>query len=132
MCYPSLAPVYKINPRTKHLNISQIIHTTSRGHYLIQELHTGPLPDLLHYCSQFLIGLLQVPCTHKQETSSKKYFHSCKQHHCSTCQLSKLQHKCVCIIGEDIVSHLIMNLILLVALLYAVSHLDTDTFNSWL
>lgn len=53
--------------------VSQIIHTTSRGHYLIQELHASSLPDLLHYCSQFLIGLLQVPCT---DTNSRAQ--SCK------------------------------------------------------
>lgn len=44
--------------------LSQSVHTTSRGHYLIQQLHAGSLPDLLHYCPQFLIGLLQVPCMH--------------------------------------------------------------------
>lgn len=40
--------------------VLQSIHTTSRGHYLIQELHAGSLPDLLDHNSKLLIGLLQV------------------------------------------------------------------------
>lgn len=31
--------------------------TTRWGHHLVQQLHAGPLPDLLDYGPQFLIGL---------------------------------------------------------------------------
>lgn len=36
--------------------------TTCGGHHLVQQLHTGALPDFLNYCSQLFVGLLQVTC----------------------------------------------------------------------
>lgn len=36
--------------------------TTCRRHHLVQQLHTGALPDFLNYCSQLFVGLLQVTC----------------------------------------------------------------------
>lgn len=36
--------------------------TTCRRNHLVQQLHTGALPDFLNYCSQLFVGLLQVTC----------------------------------------------------------------------
>lgn len=36
--------------------------TACRRHHLVQQLHAGPLPDLLDDGPQLLIGLFEVPC----------------------------------------------------------------------
>lgn len=52
--------------------VQHYIHTTSRGHYLVQKLHAGSFPDLLHYCPQLFVGLLQVTCADAQYTMHTK------------------------------------------------------------
>ena len=79
----------------------QSTHTTSRGHYLIQELHAGSLPDLLHYRPQFLIGLLQVACAQEQYTKFLRSIFTVALLHYYVCILCV--SSCVCLLPSVLI-----------------------------
>lgn len=76
--------------------------TTSRGHYLIQELHAGSLPDLLHYRPQFLIGLLQVTCTHRNSIHTVSFKVVFSQLHTILLNISSVS-SCVCLLPSVLI-----------------------------